>query len=160
MVEASSKTGVAENRPRFERLRQIETEIQEMVEQGKLYEAQAPADHEKMDWATKNNSKFFATFPYPYMNGYLHLGKFLSLVTIVKATPIQCQRLSSCLGSRNKLAKTLSSRLHSTALACPSRRLLTGLNESSRQAKSIATSQLLSKLRHSRRLTRNTRSLL
>jgi hypothetical protein len=55
MVEASSKSGAAENRPRFERLRQIENEIQDMVEQGKLNEAQAPHDYESMDWATKNN---------------------------------------------------------------------------------------------------------
>lgn len=76
MVEATSKSaGIPDNRPRFERLRQIETEIQEMTEQGKLNQAQAPSDYEAMDWATKNNSKYFATFPYPYMNGYLHLGK-------------------------------------------------------------------------------------
>ena len=75
MVEATSKSSIPDNRPRFERLRQIETEIQEMVEQGKLNETQAPTDYEAMDWVTKNNSKFFATFPYPYMNGYLHLGK-------------------------------------------------------------------------------------
>ena len=27
----------------------------------------------------KNNSKYFATFPYPYMNGYLHLGHAFSM---------------------------------------------------------------------------------
>ena len=75
-VEQEKKTAQAANdRPRFERLRQIENEIQEIVEAGKFNEAQAPADYEKMDWAEKNASKYFATFPYPYMNGYLHLGK-------------------------------------------------------------------------------------
>jgi leucyl-tRNA synthetase len=27
----------------------------------------------------KNNSKYFATFPYPYMNGQLHLGHAFSM---------------------------------------------------------------------------------
>jgi leucyl-tRNA synthetase len=51
-------------------------EIQEQIEAGKLNEVSAPADYEKMEWVEKNQSKYFATFPYPYMNGYLHLGKF------------------------------------------------------------------------------------
>lgn len=80
MVEATSqakqdKQAAGGDRPRFERLRQIELEVQALVEAGKLHETQAPADYEKMSWADKNNSKYMATFPYPYMNGYLHLGK-------------------------------------------------------------------------------------
>jgi leucyl-tRNA synthetase len=82
MVEASKieqdkkKDAAQGDRPRFERLRHIELEIQEQIEAGKLNEVSAPADYEKMEWVEKNQSKYFATFPYPYMNGYLHLGKF------------------------------------------------------------------------------------
>lgn len=47
-----------------------------MVEAGHLNEANPPADYSHMDWATKNASKYMCTFPYPYMNGYLHLGKY------------------------------------------------------------------------------------
>ena len=86
MVEATTtqkvdnkQASAQADRPRFERLRQIELEIQAMVEEQKLNETQAPADYEKMDWADKNNSKYFATFPYPYMNGYLHLGKLIKI---------------------------------------------------------------------------------
>ena len=75
MVEATSSKK-EESRPRFERLRHIELEIQAMVEEGRLNEANAPADYEKMSWEEKNDSKYMCTFPYPYMNGYLHLGKF------------------------------------------------------------------------------------
>lgn len=31
--------------------------------------------YESMSFEEKNKGKYFATFPYPYMNGYLHLGK-------------------------------------------------------------------------------------
>ena len=31
-----------------------------------------------MTFEGKQASKFFGTFPFPYMNGYLHLGKFHS----------------------------------------------------------------------------------
>jgi leucyl-tRNA synthetase len=79
MVEATSNNKTdknqLENRPRFERLRQIEMEIQEMVENGRLNEANPPTEYSAIDWDTKNASKYMCTFPYPYMNGYLHLGK-------------------------------------------------------------------------------------
>ena len=40
-----------------------------------------------MGFEEKNATKYLATFPYPYMNGYLHLGKlqFQSLVQALKA---------------------------------------------------------------------------
>lgn len=47
-----------------------------MVEEGRLNEADAPADYSQLSWEEKNDSKYMVTFPYPYMNGYLHLGKF------------------------------------------------------------------------------------
>jgi leucyl-tRNA synthetase len=38
-------------------------------------EATALEGYEKMSFEEKNKTKFMVTFPYPYMNGYLHLGK-------------------------------------------------------------------------------------
>lgn len=35
--------------------------------------------YEQMSWEDKNKGKFFATFPYPYMNGFLHLGHAFSM---------------------------------------------------------------------------------
>ena len=32
--------------------------------------------YENMEFEEKNATKYLATFPYPYMNGFLHLGKF------------------------------------------------------------------------------------
>ena len=32
--------------------------------------------YESMSFEEKNATKFMSTFPFPYMNGHLHLGKF------------------------------------------------------------------------------------
>ncbi|XP_014470950.1 PREDICTED: leucine--tRNA ligase, cytoplasmic [Dinoponera quadriceps] len=55
-------------------LQQIEKEIQAKWEAGKVYEENAPSKGEK-----SSDEKFLATFPYPYMNGRLHLGHTFSL---------------------------------------------------------------------------------
>lgn len=52
-------------------LRDIERSIQREWEENKVFEADAPAD--------LSEPKFFATFPYPYMNGRLHLGHSFTL---------------------------------------------------------------------------------
>ena len=39
----------------------------------------APLDYNKKTFEQKNNEKFMVTFPYPYMNGYLHLGHAFSM---------------------------------------------------------------------------------
>ena len=49
--------------------------MQEQFAELKLYETQATEGCEKMTFDGKQASKFFGTFPFPYMNGYLHLGK-------------------------------------------------------------------------------------
>lgn len=51
------------------RLLEMEAAMREVWEKEKLYESNAP---ETYDEATK--AKFLTTFPYPYMNGKLHLG--------------------------------------------------------------------------------------
>lgn len=40
-----------------------------------VYKVEAPADYSQMSFEEKNKTKYMCTFPYPYMNGYLHLGK-------------------------------------------------------------------------------------
>lgn len=49
--------------------KEIEKKWQKKWEEAKIFEADAQ----------KGKEKFFVTFPYPYMNAYLHLGHFLTL---------------------------------------------------------------------------------
>jgi len=42
----------------------------------KLYEMEPQPGYESLDFEDKNATKYLATFPFPYMNGHLHLGKF------------------------------------------------------------------------------------
>ncbi len=56
------------------RLLEMEKQMHDVWEKEKIYEANAPAHY---DEATR--SKFFTTFPYPYMNGRMHLGHAFSL---------------------------------------------------------------------------------
>jgi leucyl-tRNA synthetase len=51
-------------------LRDIETKMKSKWEESNAYEQNAPTDPEEY----KAKNKFFNTFPYPYMNGRLHLG--------------------------------------------------------------------------------------
>lgn len=59
---------------KVEYLQKIEKEIQEKWAKRKLYEADAPSKPK-----TSPEEKFLVTFPYPYMNGRLHLGHTFSL---------------------------------------------------------------------------------
>ena len=52
---------------KVEFLKDIEKKIQARWEENKAYEENAPEDMKQ--------EKFMVTFPYPYMNGRLHLGK-------------------------------------------------------------------------------------
>lgn len=54
-------------------LQEIEKNVQEKWEVAKIYEVNASVLSKKPD------EKFFTTFPYPYMNGRLHLGHTFSL---------------------------------------------------------------------------------
>ncbi|XP_065207931.1 leucine--tRNA ligase, cytoplasmic isoform X2 [Planococcus citri] len=56
---------------KVEFLRQIEKQIQKKWDDEKIYEIDAAEDGKK--------EKFFTTFPFPYMNGRLHLGHTFSL---------------------------------------------------------------------------------
>lgn len=59
---------------KVEYLQKIEQDIQAKWEADKVYEENAPAEPR-----TSENDKFLATFPFPYMNGRLHLGHTFSL---------------------------------------------------------------------------------
>lgn len=54
---------------KVEFLQRIEKEVQAKWEAEKIFENNAPATPRK-----SRDEKFYATFPYPYMNGRLHLG--------------------------------------------------------------------------------------
>lgn len=58
----------------MEFLQKIEHDVQEKWEKERVYEFDAPAEPR-----TSNDEKFMVTFPYPYMNGRLHLGHTFSL---------------------------------------------------------------------------------
>ena len=47
----------------------------ELMQNEKLYELDAQAGYETMEFEDKNATKYLSTFPFPYMNGFLHLGK-------------------------------------------------------------------------------------
>lgn len=49
----------------------------------KIAEASPLEGYESLPFEEKNNGKYYATFPYPYMNGYLHLGKYHFLLFAV-----------------------------------------------------------------------------
>lgn len=68
-------------RVRYDRLREIEKHQQDVwAANPELYQnTDAAEDYQNMSMEDKNNSKYFATFPYPYMNGQLHLGHAFSM---------------------------------------------------------------------------------
>lgn len=55
---------------RLDRLNEIASEVQKLWESSHCYEAEV---------GDKSDENFFVTFPYPYMNGRLHLGHAFSL---------------------------------------------------------------------------------
>ncbi|XP_045492233.1 leucine--tRNA ligase, cytoplasmic isoform X1 [Colias croceus] len=56
---------------KVEYLQEIERKVQEQWENEKIFEVEVPKD--------ESQEKFLCTFPYPYMNGRLHLGHTFSL---------------------------------------------------------------------------------
>ncbi|XP_054257041.1 leucine--tRNA ligase, cytoplasmic-like [Macrosteles quadrilineatus] len=59
---------------KVEYLQKIEKDVQERWQREKIYEEEAPSEPRKSP-----DEKFFTTFPFPYMNGRLHLGHTFSL---------------------------------------------------------------------------------
>ncbi|KAM9694288.1 leucine--tRNA ligase, cytoplasmic isoform 1-T1 [Trichechus inunguis] len=73
-------------------LKKIEKEIQQKWDAEKVFEVNA-SDLEKQS----SKSKYFVTFPYPYMNGRLHLGHTFSLSKCEFAVGYQRLKGKSCL---------------------------------------------------------------
>eukprot|EP01059_Diplonema_ambulator_P019265 TRINITY_DN3224_c0_g1_i1.p1 TRINITY_DN3224_c0_g1~~TRINITY_DN3224_c0_g1_i1.p1 ORF type:complete len:1186 (+),score=512.68 TRINITY_DN3224_c0_g1_i1:54-3560(+) len=72
-----SPAKLADAKPKNEKktlLSKLEKEMQAEWEAKKLFEVDPPKEGEE------DNGKFMATFPYPYMNGCLHLGHAFSLL--------------------------------------------------------------------------------
>ncbi|XP_014217285.1 leucine--tRNA ligase, cytoplasmic [Copidosoma floridanum] len=59
---------------KVEYLQKIERDVQKKWEDDKIFEENAPVEPKK-----RSDEKFLATFPFPYMNGRLHLGHAFSL---------------------------------------------------------------------------------
>uniref|UniRef100_A0A3Q1BDI8 Leucine--tRNA ligase, cytoplasmic n=1 Tax=Amphiprion ocellaris TaxID=80972 RepID=A0A3Q1BDI8_AMPOC len=74
-------------------LRKIELEIQEKWEKDKAFEHDAPTTVGE----STNKNKYFVTFPYPYMNGRLHLGHTFSLSKCEFAVGYQALKGKKCL---------------------------------------------------------------
>jgi len=65
---------------RLSHLRQIELERQKIWKENHVFEANAEENWQNNNnFEEKNSKKFLITFPYPYMNGRLHLGHAFSL---------------------------------------------------------------------------------
>ena len=65
---------------RLAHLREIELARQKLWKENHLFEVDAEENwNSKYDFETKNKKKYLITFPYPYMNGRLHLGHAFSL---------------------------------------------------------------------------------
>ncbi|XP_069574339.1 leucine--tRNA ligase, cytoplasmic-like [Brachyistius frenatus] len=74
-------------------LRKIELEIQEKWEKDKAFENDVPTTVGE----STNKNKYFVTFPYPYMNGRLHLGHTFSLSKCEFAVGYQSLKGKKCL---------------------------------------------------------------
>ncbi|KAF4098233.1 leucine--tRNA ligase, cytoplasmic [Onychostoma macrolepis] len=74
-------------------LRRIEEEVQQKWEQEKIFEIDAPTTIGE----STNKNKYFITFPYPYMNGRLHLGHTFCLSKCEFAVGYQRMKGKHCL---------------------------------------------------------------
>lgn len=74
-------------------LRKIEQEIQQKWEKERVFECDAPTTI----GGSSNKNKFFITFPYPYMNGRLHLGHTFCLSKCEFAVGYQKLKGKQCL---------------------------------------------------------------
>ncbi|CAF1100302.1 unnamed protein product [Rotaria sordida] len=89
----SSSINIEEKRStsKLDAIRKIEIQIQKQWSDRKYFQADAPTQ-----W-TDNSNKYFVTFPYPYMNGRLHLGHTFSLSKCEFATGYQRLKGKHCL---------------------------------------------------------------
>jgi len=98
MATAATTTTTAKVNPtekkstvKLDTIREIEREIQKKWADAKVFEEDAPAH------PTDNSNTYVVTFPYPYMNGRLHLGHTFSLSKCEFAVGYQRLRGKHCL---------------------------------------------------------------
>ncbi|CAE8591106.1 unnamed protein product, partial [Polarella glacialis] len=75
-MAAPAEDGVKNKFARRDLLQQIEVDVQKKWDELKVFEVDAPDE---------TSEKFMCTFPYPYMNGLLHIGHAFSLTKAVFA---------------------------------------------------------------------------
>ena len=87
------------SRTRYDRLRVIEQEMQEVwsANPEQYQYADADPDYLSKSMEEKNASKYLCTFPYPYMNGYLHLGHAFSMSKAEFQVRYQRQKGKNCI---------------------------------------------------------------
>lgn len=93
---------------KVEYLQKIEREVQEKWKNDKIFEQDAPTEKRK-----NAEEKFFCNFPYPYMNGRLHLGHTFSLAKCefaVRYQRLQGKKVSLC--HQNIFNKIVNKYLH------------------------------------------------
>jgi leucyl-tRNA synthetase len=112
-MESTTKptTNAPQSRVKCQTLREIEKIVQKEWEEAKIFEADAPQD--------MSTPHYFGNFPYPYMNGRLHLGHTFTLSKAEFA--IAYQRLKGkhtlfpfgfhCTGMPIKVSRSISSLL-------------------------------------------------
>lgn len=91
MVEEVKQENTGGDQPRLRHLKEIESAMIERMANENQYEMSPQEGYETMDFEDKNATKYFATFPYPYMNGYLHLGHAYSMTKAEFMTRYQRQ---------------------------------------------------------------------
>ncbi|XP_042478314.1 leucine--tRNA ligase, cytoplasmic [Macadamia integrifolia] len=69
----ASSTEAGKSFARRDKLLEIEKDIQKLWEENEVFKAESSERH------PEPGEKFFGNFPYPYMNGFLHLGHAFSL---------------------------------------------------------------------------------
>lgn len=74
-------------------LRKVELEVQQQWERDRAFEQDAPTSAEEC----ADRNKYLVTFPYPYMNGRLHLGHTFSLSKCEFAVGYQALKGKRCL---------------------------------------------------------------
>jgi leucyl-tRNA synthetase len=78
MVESTQQIQEGEEKKkgtgRLAHLKQIESVFTAQNYETKQWASDATVGYEKLTFEEKQAQKYFCTFPFPYMNGYFHLG--------------------------------------------------------------------------------------
>ncbi|KAK0056665.1 leucine--tRNA ligase cytoplasmic [Biomphalaria pfeifferi] len=95
-MDKSEKVDVTAERKstaKLDTLLEIEKNVQKQWEEEKIFEVDAP----QQDAVDANQEKYFVTFPFPYMNGRIHLGHTFSLSKCEFAVGFQRMLGKKCL---------------------------------------------------------------